>query len=193
MITTHETEQIIFSDADLLNSVLVPYKENCHYLQHASLEYQPADTTNPTPDKRKILLLAKGHFSIPYSCYITDTGHFNAAEFNICYNQLAYYVVAACIQHQLIDSLKTWGMETYRRHQLSNMLIVKLSSSFQKPICPDKFEGYLKVKRILKKRNTLFFQTICGFNDGYGGSATGNVLFAIILHSKTPPSDTLSR
>lgn len=191
MITTRETEQIIFSDADLLNSVLLSYKENCRYLQHASLEYQLTDTTNPTPDKHKIL--AKGHFSISHSCYIADTGHFNAVEFNICYNQLAYYVVAECIRHQLIDSLKTWDMEAYHRYQLSNMLIVKLSSSFQKPICPDKFEGYLQVKRILKKRNTLFFQTICGFNDSCGGSATGNVLFAIILHSKISPSDTLSQ
>lgn len=193
MITAHEVRQLIFSEADLLKEVLIPYKENCRYLQHASLEYQLADTTNFTPDKHKILLLAKGTFSIPYSCYIANTGHFNAVEFNICYNQLAYYVVAECIRHQLIDSLKTWDIEAYRRHQLSNMLIVKLSSSFQKPICPDKFEGYLQVKRILKKRNTLFFQTICGFNDSYGGSATGKVLFAIILHSKTPPLNTLSQ
>lgn len=102
MITAHEVRQLIFSEADLLKEVLIPYKENCRYLQHASLEYLPSDPTSSIQDERKILLLAKGRFSVSHSCYIADTGHFNAVEFNICYNQLAYYFIAACIQHQLL-------------------------------------------------------------------------------------------
>ena len=43
-----------------------------------------------TKGKDAGLISAKGRFSIPDSCYIDDTGHFNAVEFNICFNQLAY-------------------------------------------------------------------------------------------------------
>lgn len=180
MTITHEVRQLIFSDTDLLKSVLTPYKENCRYLQHASFEYQSTDITNPTPEKHKTLLLAKGDFSIPHPCYIADTGHFNAVEFNICYNQLAYYLLAECVQHKLLDHLKSWDIDTYTRRQLSDILIVKFSSSFQKAIFSNKFRGSIEVKRVLKKGKTLFFQTTCNFYDDYGGSARGNVLFAIL-------------
>ncbi len=157
-----------FSEDALLTRVLKPYKENCRYLQSASVEY------------RSPVLLAKGKFSIPQSCYITDTGHFNAVEFNLCYNQLAYYLLAECVQHKLLNGLKTWDIEDYSLHQLSNILIVKFSSFFQKLICSNQFNGYIEVKRTFKKEKTLYVQTACGFNDDYGGAATGSVLFVIL-------------
>ncbi|MGW6540873.1 FcoT family thioesterase [Streptomyces sp. NPDC055051] len=46
-------------------------------------------------------LTGSGMFTIPEPCYIDDTGHFNAVEFNICYNQLAYYTLAAMIRDRV--------------------------------------------------------------------------------------------
>ncbi len=175
-----DTEQIIFSDETLLKRILEPYKKNCHYLQKAFVESYPADFENLKENYPKSLLLAKGKFSIVESCYIRDTGHFNAVEFNICYNQLAYYLLAECIQHKLLDDLKTWDIEVYSQRQLTDILIAKFSSSFQKPITSKEFDGYVEIKKVIKKGKLLFIQTSCGFYDDCGGSAKGNVLFVII-------------
>ncbi|MEO1375818.1 MAG: FcoT family thioesterase, partial [Cyanobacteria bacterium J06635_10] len=50
-------------------------------------------------------------FSIPESCYIDDTGHFNSVEFNICYNQLFYIIIAYLIKNQLLEVMKDWNLE----------------------------------------------------------------------------------
>lgn len=174
-----ESKQVIFSDEILLKSVLKPYKRNCHYLINAFVKYHPSDFLKQKENEYKSFLLAKGKFSILQSCYIRRTGHFNAVEFNICYNQLAYYLLAECVQHKLIDHLKTWDIEAYTRRQLSDILIANFTSSFQKPIFSTQFEGYVEIRKILKKDKLLFINTVCGFNDDLGGSATGNVLFVI--------------
>lgn len=180
MTNTTDAKQIVFSDNSLLKRILIPYKENCHYLQNASVEYQSADFANQKESKHSALLVAKGKFSIVQSCYIVDTGHFNAVEFNICYNQLAYYLLAECVQHQLLDKFKTWDIQTYIRRQLSDILIVRFSSTFQKPICSAAFNGYVEIIRAFTRKNAFFIQTTCGFNDNDGGSATGSVLFVIL-------------
>ena len=67
-------------DPQLLARVLTPYKPHCRYLRTAAVRYATA----------RSIAAASGTFSIPESCYIASTGHFNAVEFNICYNQLTY-------------------------------------------------------------------------------------------------------
>ena len=54
----------------------------------------------------KKLITGKGRFSIPESCYIDSTGHFNAVEFNICYNQLAYVLFAGCINAGVMGKVR---------------------------------------------------------------------------------------
>src|SRR5690348_5245638 len=84
--------------AALLENVLAPYKPHCRYLQRAHVV--SGSERAGLPASKGTEVSAHGDFAIPESCYIADTGHFNAVEFNICYNQLAYTLLAACVEHK---------------------------------------------------------------------------------------------
>lgn len=176
-----DSKQMIFSNDALLNRVLIPYKTYCHYLERAQVEFRQPALNSLLAAQDIGLALAKGEFSIPESCYIAATGHFNSVEFNICYNQLAYYLLAECVQHRFLNDLLDWDVEEYINHQLSNILIVEFSSSFHRKMRSDKFNGYIEIKKIFKNRkNTIFFETVCGFKDNGSGFSTGKVTLAII-------------
>src|SRR5882724_11344285 len=73
----------------LVADILKPYRPHARYLRSAQITHF-RDKAAEGIAANKGLVTAAGRFSIPESCYIDDTGHFNAVEFNICYNQLAY-------------------------------------------------------------------------------------------------------
>lgn len=153
-------------DHQLLTAVLKPYRENCRYLQSADLIDKPGEVG------------ARGSFGIAESCYIDDTGHFNAVEFNICYNQLSYYLVAKCVSEGLFPAFSTWSLSDYRERQLSDMLIHRFGSRFRRKIDPRSFEGEVVFQEpaILKRPGrpaVMFVETKCSFWDGADGSAEG--------------------
>jgi (3R)-3-[(carboxylmethyl)amino]fatty acid synthase len=154
---------------DTLGAVLRPYKPHCRYLKRASIITE-----------RPELVAARGVFSIPESCYIASTGHFNAVEFNICYNQLAYTLMAACIEHKLVGALSHWDMADYRQRQLPDFLIVSFHSEFRAAMQADRFEGVVQIERVTVRRGSIFMKTSVRFDDHRGGRAQGEVMFAIL-------------
>jgi hypothetical protein len=168
----------IFSDDVLLRKILVSYRPNCCYLQKAFVEVD-----NVRAGGQFKGLMARGNFFIPEPCYIQSTGHFNAVEFNICYNQLAYYFLAECVQHQLLDIFSGWDIEKYCHRQLSDFFIVKLTSSFRKRIDPKQFYGSMMLNKIIiNKERTIFIDTQCSFSDDQQGKSEGQILLAITTH-----------
>lgn len=79
---------------------------------------------------------AYGNFTIGESAYIRSTGHFNAVELILCFNQLAYSAFAPAVLNEEIRVLRGWSIDDYCQHQLSSMLIRKASSRFRKPLNP---------------------------------------------------------
>ncbi|MFE4628383.1 FcoT family thioesterase [Streptomyces mirabilis] len=159
------------ADARLVARVLEPYRENCRYLRGAELV--------ETPDK----IAARGRFGISESCYIDDTGHFNAVEFNICYNQLGYYLIAKCVEDELFPQFSEWSMDDFWKRQLSNVLIYKFSSRFKGMIDPRSFEGEVSFREpVISDRpgrpSVMFVETSCSFRDDAGGFAEGEVTLA---------------
>ncbi len=153
----------------LLKQVLRPYRDNCKYLKSAQLI------------ERDDSVSARGRFEIARSCYIDDTGHFNAVEFNICYNQLGYHLIANCVSEGLAPT--AWTMSDFWDRQLSNIFIYKYSSKFTRPITPRSFEGEVVFgKPVLKERPDrppiMFMDTVCAFWDDGGGSAEGQITLA---------------
>ena len=73
--------------------ILKPYRPRATYLRSAEITQFSEEALEDSASDVS-LVTGAGRFSIPESCYIDDTGHFNAVEFNICYNQLAYVVFA---------------------------------------------------------------------------------------------------
>ena len=154
-----------------LETVLTPYKPHCRYLRSATVE---------TNGNGASLLKAHGRFSIPESCYIADTGHFNAVEFNICYNQLTYCLLAQAIDNQLLDALRTWSLSEFTRRQLSDFLIVNFSSTFRQPLNARHFEGWVQINKIFVRQRNIFMKTSCGFDDLSGATSHGGAVIVIL-------------
>ena len=166
---------------DLLDVFLEPYKENCKYLKKA--QFQDAESSHLLEKSKSApqgLGIIKADFSIPESCYIVDTGHFNSVEFNISYNQLFYIMIAYLLENNLLEVMKDWDLETYKRRQLSDFLIVKFYSTFKKPIDSRNFQGTLSINKYSARSNLIMLKTSCAFYDKNGGWAEGDVTIAIL-------------
>lgn len=158
--------------AALLERVMRPYAgKGCIYLERASV------------DVHDCLAVGSGQFSIAESCYIDDTGHFNAVEFNISYNQLFYYTLAACIQDNVLPQFSGWTLEDYWPRQLPNILIHRMSTNYSRPIDPRSYRAGMTITDIgfrHRSRAVVTVETHIEFSDDKGGRATGDVSVAII-------------
>ncbi|MEE6177658.1 FcoT family thioesterase [Mycobacterium sp. 050134] len=157
---------------DLLARVLEPYAyKGCRYLIDA--EYRA--TANS--------VLAYGTFRIAESAYIRSTGHFNAAELILCFNQLAYCAFAPAILNEQIPALRGWSIADYFDNQLPSMLIKNASSRFRKPINAESFSARLLCKdfRVIERTlRYLLVPCVIEFWDGIGGAAYGEVELAVL-------------
>lgn len=155
----------------LLAKVLEPYSgKGCRYLLEA--RYSATEES----------MLAYGNFSIGDSAYIRSTGHFNAVELIICFNQLAYSAFAPAVLNEEIRVLRGWSIDDYYRHQLSSMLIRSASSRFRRMINPAKFSARLVCQdfRIIERGlRYLLIPCFVEFSDQDGGAASGEVELAV--------------
>lgn len=153
--------------------MLEPYHPDCRYLQEAELDYPRI----------------RGLFKLPFTFYLrhpsVSTGHFNAAEFIVCYNQLAYVLFAEAGQQGLIGKLRAFTLEEFKKYQLESCYIVKIDKlKFRKPIDSKQFTGIIEVtKEKQTSNNTFWFQTNTKFTDSREGNLTGEVLLAAKLDS----------
>lgn len=168
---TESTDTIPLAE-HLLSKVLEPYSyKGCRYL----IDAQSKATENS--------VLAYGNFQIKESSYIRSTGHFNAAELVLCFNQLAYSAFAAAVLNNDIPALRGWSIDDYYRHQLSSMLIKRTSSQFRKPINPHKFSARLMCQNFqVIERSWRYLLVPCAieFWDEDGGAASGEIDLAAL-------------
>ena len=174
--TVTENSIHVNNDEVLLEKVLKPYKANCKYLKSAEL-IQEGDPQN------RGRVIGRCELSIPESCYIDDTGHFNSVEFNICYNQMTYYLIAKSIKEGLMASFKSWTMDNYWSKQLSDIYIVNFESSFRRPIQSSKFWGEIEFTNIRVRSGMMYIVTKCRYWDDKDGNCSGNVKLAIVNSS----------
>ena len=176
--------KVDYVSQDLLGVFLEPYKENCKYLKNAQIQYpEPSYSLVKSKSDNAGLWFIKADFSITESCYIADTGHFNSVEFNICYNQLFYILIAYLVKNKLLEVMKDWDLAIYKRRQLSDFLIVHFSSTFKKPVNSNNFQGTLSINKSSARSGLIMLKTSCAFYDHNGGWSEGDVTIAI-LNSK---------
>lgn len=161
------------SDGELLAQVLRPYKANCTYLRSASVSSFSGRVT------------ARCEFSIPESCYIDDTGHLNAVEVNIGYNQMMYYALAKSVKEGLLEEFGSWTLEDYWNHQLPDILIARFGGNFRRPINARSFSGeidFLSVERRSPGGESplLIADTSYRYWDGAGGRCDGEVKIVVV-------------
>ncbi|GAB7188323.1 hypothetical protein ATKI12_8154 [Kitasatospora sp. Ki12] len=182
MHTTSPTEPDVVQypdDPELLHRVLTPYRaKNCEYLKSAVILRE-----GRTPETAK--LTARCTFEIPESCYIDDTGHFNSVEFNICYNQMAYYLTAKAVKDKLVEPLSRWDMADFWDRQLGNILITDFRSAFRTEMRGRHFRGEMEIIDIAEWEGTdlreplLVMRTKCRYWDEFDGDSFGEVTVAI--------------
>ncbi|MER5466884.1 MULTISPECIES: FcoT family thioesterase [unclassified Streptomyces] len=167
------------TDEPLLQRVLTPYRaKRCEYLRTAEVICDGG----PGEGSR---LSAECTFEIPESCYIDDTGHFNSVEFNICYNQMAYYLIAKAVQDGLTEPFNQWSMNDFWHRQLGDILITDFSSSFRVPMRGRYFQGGMEILDIVAwdandiRDALVVVKTFCRYYDEHGGDSKGYVTAAI--------------
>ncbi|MFI2641547.1 FcoT family thioesterase [Streptomyces sp. NPDC018610] len=166
------------TDEELLEQVLKPYRLNCQYLKSAVVKL-----TDRAGEAGRVS--ASCEFEIPESCYIDDTGHFNSVEFNICYNQMMYYVIAKAVKERLLEPLSSWSMADYWSRQLADFLITDFRSAFRRAMRGGKFAGEIEILDLAEWEGDdlhealLVAQTSCRYWDENGGNCHGEVRIAI--------------
>ncbi len=149
-----------------LHEMLEPYIPECRYLKEAELDF---------PEVR-------GKFSIPNPFYCIGTGHFNAVEAIICYNQLGYTMVAEWIAQGLIGSAGQIPLEEYKKLQAQSSYIARIDKlKFSNPIDATDFYGMISLEKTLRLKDTVFLSTKFKFWDENKGKATGSALSVIVL------------
>ncbi|QHN32023.1 hypothetical protein GII32_18045 [Gordonia amarae] len=160
------------SDTELFTRVMAPYAaKRAIYL-----------TGPPVVTIESGHLCSTGRFSIAEPCYIDDTGHFNAAEFIICYNQLMYHTLAVAVRDELTPQFAAWTLEDYWAKQLPDVLIVEMSSRFTRPIASLAFTGTFTVTSVMATSRLLVLDTEIGFTDDTGGRCSGTIRLAVVQH-----------
>lgn len=167
------------NDPELLSRVLRPYaRPKTEYLKSATVEV--------AGDRAS----AEGRFSIPFPCYIDDTGHLNSVEVNICFNQLMYYLIAKCVQENVVPEFDDWTMDDYWAKQLPDILIARFESDFKRPIDSADFSGEVsfgEFRRTNRSRPVQVVEMPWRFWDAQGGYAQGQVRMALV----DPPGMTV--
>ncbi|MEO7734080.1 MAG: FcoT family thioesterase [Kofleriaceae bacterium] len=163
---------------ELFRSILSPYRTGCRYLQQMWIDFYGEATEAAGAVGGAIV--GRGQFSIPESFYIDDTGHFNAVEFNLCYNQIAYIYLAYCADRKLIPAMREVDLAYYRRQQLGGILIAKFSSSFHSRMAAERFWGEVSLPRTDERKRLWLLDTHIRYWDDAQGRSEGDVLLAFL-------------
>lgn len=160
------------SDLALLERTVAPYRtKDAIYLRSADVAMDGGQ------------LVASGRFGISAPCYIDDTGHFNAVESLICFNQIMYYGLARAVRDGLYPALAHWTIDDYWERQLPDVLIFRQSITYRRPIDPRDFGAEFRITSIdtsALDRAMLKIATTITFQDATGGRAHGAVDLALV-------------
>lgn len=158
-------------DPAFLDLVLAPYLEGCRYVQSARV--QPMLAEHPT----KVSLEAE--CGVPYSCYIKDTGHFNAVEANIAFNQMFYLAAAHAAASHCLPELGKIGLERWVQRQLQDVLIRDYQFQFSAVIDARRFFGQITIELTRTTRKFFVFAATAVFTDAQAGRAEGQVKLVV--------------
>lgn len=136
----------------VLYSSLTPYRaKGAVYLKEAGI-----------CPKSYPVFKARGAFEIHASSYIRNTGHFNAAEFIICANQL----LAASFAHFLFERNGEPGIAIFAE-KYNDCLIAETHLKFRKTIDTTCFWGEVEIEncRSIRERAHIKVRITFGNND----------------------------
>jgi hypothetical protein len=142
------------SAADLANTLHV-YHDHCRYLNGGWVDR--------TPEGYPRIV---GTLGIAESCYIADTGHFNAVEFNISYNQLVYVLIAEIVARGWDPAFEGWSLADFHRRQLPDILIHSFQSRFSTQMDRRAFLGRVWIERCMRVGDLIRIESEIEFGVG---------------------------
>lgn len=141
--------------------VLDAYKEECIYLRNV---YR--DKANRQE------LVTFGTFSVPESFYCKKTGHFNAVEAMICFNQLALISLADFMMDYSDHAFNTYysknQLSSFKNRLASETYIASMTSRFSRLITGSSITGNLIITKVRTRQGKLFLAGHYWFNDAIG-------------------------
>ena len=174
-------------DAELLQRVLAPYKPDARYVHHAELIFS-GDGGGPRHDAPAswLRLACRCGFELP--CYIEATGHLNAVECNITYNQMLYLCLAEAVRRGLLPELLHWTLDEFFRRQLPDVLIADYRVRFLRPLASARYTAWFTITGVLPKphRDLLLLTTRAGFRDDNGGASELDATIALVRWQPPP-------
>jgi len=181
---------------EVLTSILSCYRDHCKYVKsaHVFAHDQLPLVASGVPlagrqkNPRDVLMSLKAKLSIPDSCYIDDTGHFNAVEFNICYNQMIYLLMAHAVEQGQLD-IGIADLAEYKYRMLPDILIIEMNNRFKRAMDSNNLYGTVSIHKCVSRGKMFILKTSCRFFDEHGGEQYGDVTLAIM---KPEFSNTLS-
>jgi hypothetical protein len=166
---------------ELRQKVLAPYKPDCRYVLAAAMT-QAGNGRSPRTADPSSWVRMEAQCSIGDPCYIEPTGHFNAVEFNITYNQMLYLGMAEAVRRRLVPELAHWTLDDFYRAQLPDVLIGDYHARFRRPMRSGRFRGWFTIVEVLARpqRKLLLLHTRAGCTTDAGGECEAEVTIALV-------------
>ena len=159
-------------DADLLDDVLRVYRPSARYLRQMTHRFGGKN------------IVGAAELAIEESCYIDETGHLNAVDALIGYNQMAYLTIATLIRHSIGPVFSEWSMADFRRRHLPDMVIADSRFTFTRPIDSRRFRAELSFDNIetyrVRSRQRIALTTSVVFGNDTLGGCRGEVRVVIV-------------
>ena len=138
------------SEIDFSNKIALDPVEIQHILSKYWTTYVTDSFISHSKQNNEITMWSKLGIDKPWYC--NDTGHMNAPELNIAFNQMMYVTIYYGISYSLIGQLSNnnfaVSLENYMDEVWPDFVITKIESQFVKPIQVNDFSGALRIKNI---------------------------------------------
>jgi len=166
--------------SELIERVLQPYLPASRFVQSARLD-RPRHARLPQSDDPDSWLRLDVQCAIDAPCYIEATGHFNAVELNITYNQMIYLCLAEALRLRLFPQ-PAWSLEDFFKAQLPHVLIVDYQARFRRPMMSARYSSWLMIESVQArpKRNLLLLKTRCAATDDGNDKNEAQVSIALV-------------
>lgn len=150
---------------EIINKALVTYiAKNTRYLTQAQV-YDTGDG-----------IRLDAQFSIKESCYLSPgSGHFNAVEALMCFNQMLYVAVMGGIKEHLFTFYTDITPDYFNQNRRKVYLLEFEKMKFKKQINNNSFFGFIEIKPLHKIKDKIYVNCRLGFGntekcDGFIGN-----------------------
>lgn len=153
-------------EEEIINKALITYiAKNTRYLSRAKL-YKTNNTIKLDAD-----------FAIKESCYLyPSSGHFNAVEALICFNQMLYVALLGGIDKKMFSFYDNITADTFNEHRREVYILEFEKIKFKKQIDNTFFHGTLELEPRHKIGNKMYVDCHLGFgNDTECKNFVGNI------------------